>query len=528
MKRLLVVVPLLLLVHFSFGMQKEEMKHIKHTAQQVLDKLYNASGNYIFLKPKLEISNSKNKVAAYLSGSKKIIVEVAAFRICQALGKDSLDALAYIIGHELAHSFQSDIQTHQETTNFLSYSHHFNSTEREEKTADIQGIFTAYLAGYKTKDVVRKVIQKIYEVYDLLNTKMSKYPPYEERLNMAYEVDRRVEELIQLFEAGNYLSALNRYEYASACYRYIEQYYQGEEIYNNMGVNLLLHAMNFTDNNIDFYLYPLELEWDSRLKKPKSQNGAKDLKPDEMRYRTKLIKTAIKHFEKAQKLNFNCFNCDINLVCAYTLLGEYQQAISYYLNKDLNKRAKLLQLPNNKKQKAQLALAIAYANEVNDMEQVQARKIFNELIASKDSYVASIARYNLETLENRDCKDFINKFPECITPFKTNKPTDGVQINSFKGGNVKNLDGHDNIQFHYRKLPHSVLFRFSKDGKEAYNFQRVFESKPFNFQLNSTDAKTKTVSTSKGYFLICEKEHRIFLVTNEGRINEWGKYFLEQ
>ena len=74
----LILIPLLFYTLSLFGTTRSEYNIAKLNAQLVLDKLYKANGNYIFLKPKLIVKDTKRKVAAYLPFSRTIILELEA------------------------------------------------------------------------------------------------------------------------------------------------------------------------------------------------------------------------------------------------------------------------------------------------------------------------------------------------------------------------------------------------------------------------------------------------------------------
>ena len=176
-----------------------------NTAQAVLDDLYDANGNTIIKKPTLRITVDDKNAALYLRRSNVIELSEKAYRSCQAMGKDSLSALAYIVGHELAHAFQDTSRV--PTTNFLAYHHHHGEGIFFEELADIQGVFIAYLAGYNTLEIMPTLIEKIYDEFDL-SSDIKGYPTLQERQNTTIKVQELTQELIHLYEMGNYLLVL--------------------------------------------------------------------------------------------------------------------------------------------------------------------------------------------------------------------------------------------------------------------------------------------------------------------------------
>ncbi|MGB3085257.1 MAG: hypothetical protein WBB21_11110, partial [Saprospiraceae bacterium] len=76
------------------------------TAQKVLHKLYMANGNFQRKIPTIELINQQQNIAVYIKKKNLIQLEIKAFQLCSSFGKDSLDALAFILSHELVHAIQ--------------------------------------------------------------------------------------------------------------------------------------------------------------------------------------------------------------------------------------------------------------------------------------------------------------------------------------------------------------------------------------------------------------------------------------
>jgi len=247
------------------------------TAELVLSKLYNVNGNFIFIKPKIVITKDNTNAALFLRRTNTIELSEKAYKVCQMMGQDSLSSLAYIIGHELAHAYQSDL--HADSTSFLAYDRQSNSNIFFEESADVQGTFMAYLAGYNTISILESIVKLIYSEFDLPEN-LNGYPSLSERMNTTKKVQKMTMELVQLFEVGNYLLAAEKYDLALYCYKYVEDWYKGSEIYNNIGIAYFNLAMNFNDWNEDPYLFPLEMNWSTRMNKPLVFRGDKKLKSE--------------------------------------------------------------------------------------------------------------------------------------------------------------------------------------------------------------------------------------------------------
>ncbi len=135
-----------------------------------------------------------------------------------------------------------------------------------------------------------------------------------------------MEDLILLYDTAPFLSIIGYYQYASAAYEFIGQYYRGGEVLNNLGINYLIEAVNLTDYNLDRFAFPMEFNWETRLKKPKVLYGAKDFDLAAFTRRIQLIEQAKKNFEEAIQQDKNNPSALLNLATSYVLLGKYKEA----------------------------------------------------------------------------------------------------------------------------------------------------------------------------------------------------------
>lgn len=393
---------LLLIIGLSFSSLASNEPVV---AQNILDKLWKASGNYQhFKKPVLELSDDTTIVAGYYPHRNKIVLERKAFKICQSFGEESSSALAYILGHELAHVFQEEIK--HISTNFLSYNQHIKASIRHEKTADIQGVLNAYLSGYKIQTIVPRVIAEIYSAYDLMDDPMPGYPSFQERRQAAEEVQKIVDRLVQVYETANYLIAMGQYSLAIHCYNHILGYYENREIYNNIGLSYMLQAMNFTRENVDSFLYPVELDWSTRLRKPQIHKDQELSLPDQWK-RNHLLQTAEEKLLKASGFTDGYMTAEINLLCVYSLTDQADLAIQYIKDNELFKKARRLDIPAKQYERLRLAVAINYAQSGKAEYQEQARNILEDLGSdSTCQYNADQALMNLNILQGHAVKSY--------------------------------------------------------------------------------------------------------------------------
>jgi len=490
----------------------------KILAEQILTNLFNSYGNFVYpIPPKIEIVTEKKRVAAFIANkqSGKIIIEQAAIDVCRQFGQDFESALAFIIGHELGHFYE---RQHNEgfATNYLKWAHDLQSEEK----ADVWGVFCAYLANYKTVKLVPKLIEALYTEYDLMGKDLYGYPTFETRQQIAANVQTQVLELIHIFETANELSAIGQYELAAAAYTYIEQFYQGREIYNNLGVNYALHALNFTKKNVDKYLYPLEIDGENRLKKPQLDRGGEALTKAEQAYRMELLKKAKGYLEQAGKLDYNYLLDDINMICVLNLMMDLcdncGHPINYYETHQLLKRAKDIGASNEQIANLRLALAISYAK----MGQKEAAKrIWAHLKNHANTQIAYQANFNLATLSEDYSPSFI-KIYDCPV---AEQLTDQVRFHRIDLANGFVLDTTQQITMEIRPLPNSTLSIFRKSNGDTFLLQKQSANPLISLEL-AADKKYQIIGQSKGYYLVCEAMNKLWFVDELERVTAMEFY----
>lgn len=519
MRVVFVLISLLSCSVYSFAVSVNEAQ-IK--AEKILKKLYQVNGNYTKgAAPKIIINQEKGGGASY-EIRHQIHLDLAIVDMCESFGKQSEDALAYILAHELAHSYQKGLKA----TSFWEYYLHKDCTKNEERAADVFGVFNAYLAGYKTVKIVPQVIEKVYELYELQD-QLSGYPPKQERMIIATEVQTKVKDLIRIYEAANYLSAIGKYNLAAASYQHILQFYQGREIYNNLGVNYALQAMNFTNKDHDLYLYPLELDWVTRMKKPKTDRGGEELSESEKAYRNRMLTQALGAFEKASKIDKRYFTATVNKLCVYNLMGDYLETIKQYGILQKNSKAAIQGATSIQQEKIKLTAAIAKAHV--GAERQSAYTIWESLEKSMHKEIAWQAMYNLRILEEGKCAA-----PEaysCKEPFSSRDRIDNAvlyRMNNVDLNNQINLDTTEQIQLVIEPNTNSMIFRYLVNGKPSCSLQQIYKpktTKPSNTTLVD-GYKLDIVTTTNGYLNHCAENKSVFLMSSDNVPKEWAKYYV--
>jgi len=497
-------------------------------AQEVLDHLYATNGNYRFKKPKLSISSENNKVAAFSPWKNAIILDQKAYDICRSFGRDSLSALAYILGHELVHAYQTEIKSGRIQTNFLAYNHHYTADTRIEKVADVQGLFNAYLAGYKALQIMPELIERIYRDYGLLGKNLPGYPTLTERRTTTEEVLAIAQDLRDVFESSNYLLVIGRHSLAAVGYEHILQYYQGAEIHNNLGIAYTLSAQEFWNPRTDNFIYPLEADWHTKL--ARSSRGQEAADPALQPLRTDYLEKAAAQFRAAADMNTNYLAARINIVCVLNLMGRSTEALKYaemHLLKHISGRKKPKgQAP----EMAEIALGITYALLPGGARRGEAEAVFKRLSASAHVVSALYAQQNLQCLYGTATENVLTNMP---LPASLRQQIGLMELGRTSDFDKITLDAKNDISFAKKRggtTTGSGTFVFSNDRGSLVSLLR-FQNRtladvrilPPEEDLSAT-AYRNILATSDGFYLKSPADKAVLKVDAKGRVLEMVKY----
>lgn len=322
-------------------------------------------------------ANPKPETPAFYT-NKTIKVDLQFYKLCQTFGKDSLNALSIVISHELAHyyyehDFCSDFAyaIRNKSVPFSTGLKLINKNQKiiYETQADDKGLFYAAIAGYNPFEIQPKILDAIYQFYQLKEVNIG-YPTKAERKAIAQNALAKSQKLYAVFQEA--LKAKENKEYGKALtlFEEVNRDFPSRENYNNIGVIKTLQALNFkvlAKEEFDHpkrFLYPLEIDNTSRLNQNSTRGNDDDEKQEQM---TALLKSAQKDFEKAISLDANYTTAYVNLACVFDLLDNFEAAIG-----------KIKELPLDKQTSvdAKRILAIAYYHNENEMK---AEAIWKEL-----------------------------------------------------------------------------------------------------------------------------------------------------
>lgn len=500
---------------------RRQLRDFSSVASQVLENLFMAYGNRRQPRPRIEVVHD-NLGPRYRESARTIVLDRRSLEVCRTFGSDSLSALAFIIGHELAHFFQEEAGGRNGEFSYLAYDKNQGSNPEKERLADIQGLFNAYLAGYRSTVILPELITRLYEAYQLPN-RLKGYLTLEERRQSSAFVRATVDTLSQLYEVSNALAALGHYQLAAAGYRYILQYYPGREIYGNLGANAALYAMYSSGKSPDAYLYPLEIDPDSRLQKPRARGGEEELTETERAQRRRLLAEAEANLDQALRLDPAYFPAALGKMCVLLLQGQFEAAEQHF-----RQRMENAGLSPSEWNKARLARAIALAGSGNPESREQAGQIFRELASMKqEPALAYMAAYNLNALRGELPEAPLPAVPYgCLLPFELHK-VDGVSIHRMQSERPTPLPGEARLSFCLKRLPSSTVMQFFRSGRPALNFQWVAgrEGKGGVPAPSFTGKNPRIVYASTGFYLLCGEEHAVFRFDAKKRLAGWGRYY---
>lgn len=505
-------------------------------AKQVFINLINAKGDNRMQMPEFVMS-SKKRYVAWMSGKNvQVGLEEAAYDVCVQFGKDSLNALAALLGHEITHyyekhtwgsDFSSAYANLEVTTKVKTSSRNKDIKAVNETEADYLGGFLAYSAGYPTFGIVPTLLMEVYTEYGL-SSDIPGYPSLEDRTKLAVESEMRLEELINAFEAANYLIILEDYESADHYLAYILKEFQSREIYNNAGVNAATAALSLVPEGEkeSEFAYPLQLDGDTRLDvKTRNTNEAFAEKDQFISY----LRKAERYFEQAIALDGTYATAYVNLACVKDLLGAYDDAT--YLAKKGYKIAK----ENGDNKVIADAYIIRGIATIHEGEPEDGRD-YIERAKSTSPLSAALADLNLHIIDNNGERPAA-ALPATKLSLSTEK-VDDFSLSSFMDApDVESLMEITNqIQLGVKQLENSKILLHLFNGGEAFVLMQLTNdnysmSSGAGIQVGSSRADviskygdpSYSQETRTGQFMVYKAKKAIFRIKN-GVVDSWCVY----
>ena len=248
------------------------------------------------------------------------------YDVCGTLGKDSLNALACIVGHELSHYYQR----HDWAESFVCSGSVPTENSNpgawravEEAVADRDGVFYAYAADYQPYALAARLFDATYRAYHLPEA-MEGYPTRTERIALIVKQAKEAQQYAQLQEVGKFLWLKKEFAAAEQCFAVVAENFPSKESWNNQGVCQLAQAAERMSNEEMYFAYPFEIDASSRLLNSSSRGGSAE--PERSRVKP-LLEKAILSAQRAKLLHSTYVPAYVNWAPAETLQGNHLLAI---------------------------------------------------------------------------------------------------------------------------------------------------------------------------------------------------------
>ena len=148
---------------------------------KVHNDIFQSMTNGKLSKPRLILTTDSTKIIFYTPDFNTITMSEKFIRVMRSFKSDSLNAVAHILGHELAHVILQQGDFLKIGSGYADDS--FNQMVRKyggelkdslgifERQADEQSIFYAHISGYQTTHIGKQVLEAIYSSFSLKNKK---------------------------------------------------------------------------------------------------------------------------------------------------------------------------------------------------------------------------------------------------------------------------------------------------------------------------------------------------------------------
>lgn len=336
-------------------------------ALRVYERLVKAAGKTHVPAPKFVMNQGLRYMVWMTAKPAEIGLELKAYDTALTHGADT--ALAALLAQALSHYYAL---------------HDSLPGEKAAADAEYTGGFLAYTAGYGAFDKGPQLIEALYKTYQL-PAQVKGSPKLEERKKMSENAGKKRSQLTEVFEVGNLLAALGKYEDAYPYFQYQIKEYQSREIYNNAGVVAVLGALNYFrpgEPQVKFR-YPLQIDLES--------TAGRDVK-DFREIRTRMLREAIGHFDKAVQLSPDYPSALLNKACAYALLDSLDAARQY-----MNEARRAAGRPGYEKTAADIQILDGILLEREGALE-KAKAVFDAAASAG----AALARRNLNVLLGKD------------------------------------------------------------------------------------------------------------------------------
>ncbi len=294
---------------------------------KVHNDIFQAMTNGKLAKPKLVVTTDSTKIIFYTPDFNTITLSEKFIRVMRSFKADSMNAVAHILGHELAHVILQQGDFLKIGSGYADDA--FNEKVRKyggelkdslglfERQADEQSIFYAHISGYQTTHIGKRVLEAIYTSFYLKNKKLKGYPEFQERLAMIDTSSERMNALLKVYDFG--LIALMKGQFDQAIYFFeliLKEKFYAIEVYNNLAVAYMLKAKYLAQDKFPYEL-PFQIDFHSKL------SQQRDLTHNV----SELLNAANEALKSAIQMDPNYYSSRLNLLIWKYLSGESNERI---------------------------------------------------------------------------------------------------------------------------------------------------------------------------------------------------------
>jgi tetratricopeptide (TPR) repeat protein len=507
--------------------------------EDIYKKIY-AAGNDKGLPPTFKFDVYKARQIAYMmldsDGKPMIGFESKAFDVCEKFGERRDDAIAFILGHEISHHTMK----HNWGNEFRS-AYSISALEQEikeldkgnalkfETQADENGGILCYMAGYNTTGLAEQLLTELYKAYELKES--PKYPSLEERIKIAQTQDSLVLTYIKIFETGNYAMMIKDYDLAIECYTYVENKFKSREIYNNYGVALFLSGVAAADEDEIKYIYPVEIDLESKINPKGSKGMGDDVKA--------LFEKAILMFEKAVEYDKNYFTAKLNIACSYSVLKNYRKARNFAEDViyDADKVKDKFTILN-----AKMVLAIVSDLDENTPKNSQ---LFDDLIAQghllsevnkqimdgEDISNINFANLPLSWMDGSVKPSEVSKFPKkemitglssyTISALQNEIPNGAEEVLKFGRYGQIVVGNLSDSRIYFIPSDNYYLFHATKENYEGETALGIKLGSSKEEVLSKYGAPSAVNTSKQGLIMAYEKNQMLFVLDYNNKVSKW-------
>ena len=295
---------------------------------KVYNDMFSVMDNGQTIKPRIFLSDDNLEVVSFHPLENEIKIGKKFVTLLRNFKKDSCNALAHVLGHELAHvllqqnDFIKNVGSGYASEGFNTKLKKIQRTLKDsvfERQADEYSTLYAHIAGYKTSQIGEQLLDSIYHDFNLKDSELTKYPTLEDRKKIVRLTSQKMKVLCLLYEHAFYALIHKNFDLSIAMYSaIIQEKFTSREIYNNLALAYTLkglESLSADEYNND---YPFEFEFETNLKTLERSLDGDD--PDVF------LEEAIRLYDLAILKNKSYYKTYLNKAITEVLLKRYDDA----------------------------------------------------------------------------------------------------------------------------------------------------------------------------------------------------------